>query len=250
MAILGALQSLFAEFSTAFPFAATLSAALLFGLIPALIWLVFWLSEDRAHPEPKRLIARAFIGGGIALLITLPIEAMIAGGSVAEFSPRNVFLFSVTEESIKYIVAFVIVLRSRELDEGVDALIYMISIALGFAALENVLYILGPLADAQFLEAATTSNLRFLGATLLHVVASAAIGVSMALAYYSSKAVRIFAVGLGLATAIGLHTLFNFLIINLPDEALYTVFLTIWLLVVGLLIITERVKKADRIHEI
>ena len=35
--------------------------AFLAGLIPALFWLWFWLREDKAHPEPRALIATSFI---------------------------------------------------------------------------------------------------------------------------------------------------------------------------------------------
>ncbi|MDZ7726027.1 MAG: PrsW family glutamic-type intramembrane protease [Candidatus Campbellbacteria bacterium] len=221
----------------------TILTALLFGLVPTFIWLVFWLSEDRAHPEPKRMIFLSFIAGMIAVPISITIEAWI--DSLVSDGFSKTLLWSLTEEMAKYLLAFIIVLRSIELDEALDALIYMICVALGFAALENTLYALEPILDQEHIGAATVSNLRFVGATLLHTVSSAAIGVAMALSYYRSRASRMGATVIGLIVAIGLHALFNFFIINLSENTVFMVFAGIWILTIGLIVIAEKIKKID-----
>jgi RsiW-degrading membrane proteinase PrsW (M82 family) len=52
--------------------------ALLLGLLPGLVWLVFFLREDE-HPEPKKMIAGAFIAGGIAAFLSLGLEVSLSG---------------------------------------------------------------------------------------------------------------------------------------------------------------------------
>ena len=48
--------------------------ALLGGILPALVWLAFWLREDYKHPEPRGLVFRTFIFGMIAVIIVLPFQ--------------------------------------------------------------------------------------------------------------------------------------------------------------------------------
>ncbi len=44
------------------------------GVLPALLWLTFWLMEDRCEPEPKRYLLLTFIAGGAMVLAALWIE--------------------------------------------------------------------------------------------------------------------------------------------------------------------------------
>ena len=52
--------------------------ALLGGILPALIWLAFWLREDYKHPEPRGLILRTFLLGMGAVILVLPFQKAIA----------------------------------------------------------------------------------------------------------------------------------------------------------------------------
>jgi len=117
----------------------------------------------------------------------------------------------IVEELMKYAVALALIFWNREVDEPIDMVIYMVVVALGFAALENALFIFNPLIAGDLIGSAMTGGFRFLGATLLHVLASGTVGVFLALAYYRSKIVQVLAGTLGLFIAIVLHALFNFL---------------------------------------
>jgi RsiW-degrading membrane proteinase PrsW (M82 family) len=217
--------------------------ALSYGLVPVFIWLVFWLFEDRERPEPKRNIARALLAGMIAVPLAVTIEAWVETFTSDDF--LRTLLWSLTEESLKYVLAVILVLRSRDVDEALDALIYMICVALGFAAIENTLYTLQPLMDAEHIGALNLTSLRFIGATLVHVLSSAAIGVCMALTFYKSETKRALGVMLGLAIATSLHALFNFFIIKVSLEAVFIVFAVVWIVTLGLILIAERIKKLD-----
>ena len=113
--------------------------ALLAGIIPAFLWLYFWLREDRLHPEPRLLIFIAFLGGMLAVPLVLPVEQFV--NSNFSDMPTVIMLWAFVEEFTKYFIGFVLVLRRKAVDEPIDAIIYMITIALGFAALENILYL-------------------------------------------------------------------------------------------------------------
>lgn len=222
----------------------TLFFALLGGIFPALLWLWFWLKEDKKRPEPRGLIMLAFIAGMVAVPLVIPIEQ-----AIKEFSVNTtlliIVLWAATEEIMKYGAAVLIVLRKKAVDEPVDTIIYMITVALGFAALENTLFLLNP--DIGIVDSILTGNLRFLGATLLHVLASAIIGVAMSFSFYKSKLKQKIFRNIGLVLAIILHSLFNFFIINNNEEKILIVFLFVWVGIVILLLFFEKVKHITKL---
>ena len=215
------------------------------GVLPALAWLWFWLREDKRSPEPRRVIALAFLVGMVTVGVVIPIQQAVA---TLLASTTMVFIaWSVIEEIMKYAAARVTVLRSRENNEPIDSVIYMVTVALGFAAAENALFLLSPLAGETFTQSLMTGNLRFVGAMLLHVLSSAVIGVFLALAFYKSKRQKLLFALLGVILAALLHSLFNFLILNTAEEHLLRTFLYVWIGLIVLLAVLEYVK---RIHPV
>jgi len=208
----------------------TLGYAFLGGLLPSFIWLYFLLKEDAAHPEPKTLIAFAFIAGMAAVPFALPLEQYAKAHLTGDFSVLT--SWALIEEMLKYGVAAAFILWRNAVDEAPDYVIYMLTVALGFAASENMLFILAPLLDGHFVTGLFTGNVRFLGSTLLHVIASASIGFAFAFSARSRPAVRMTAAALGLILAIALHTAFNTLIINQGASTTLTAFFLVWLVAV------------------
>src|SRR3989344_3477033 len=163
-------------------------AALAGGILPPLAWLWFWRREDSVHPEPRRLIALAFLAGMVAVAVVIPLEKMAATYissqnffvlAAASVTTLTFVVWSAMEELIKYVMAKLTVLRRREDDEPIDPVVYMVTVALGFAAAENTLFLLSPLSGDSLLQTVLTGNLRFVGATLLHVLSSAVIGAAI-----------------------------------------------------------------------
>lgn len=219
--------------------------AFLAGLIPALFWLWFWLREDTARPEPRILIASAFIGGMLVVPLVLPLQEK----ALDLYTGDNLILaWVIIEEVLKYSAALIVVLWNKAVDEPIDAIIYMITIALGFSALENALFIFNPLVAGNYIDSFLTGNFRFLGATLLHVLASGTVGVAMALTYYKRSSVKIFFATVGLFIAIVLHALFNFFIMDASGSTVLGVFMFVWMGIIVLFLVFERVKQLERKH--
>jgi RsiW-degrading membrane proteinase PrsW (M82 family) len=131
------------------------------GLIPALFWVWFWLREDARKPEPYFLIAISFIAGMAVVPMVLPLQKL----AFDLYSGENVMLvWVIIEEVLKYAAALALVFWNREVDEPIDMVIYLIVIALGFAALENALFIFNPLVMGEYLNSVLTGGFRFLGA--------------------------------------------------------------------------------------
>ena len=222
--------------------------ALLGGILPAVFWLWFWLKEDKLNPEPRGLIILAFLGGMLATAATYPIEKSIAV-HVDGSDMTLLFLWAVTEETLKFLAIYIIALRSKYFDEPIDAVLYLITIALGFTALENAMFLINPLGDGDAIATILLGNFRFIGATLLHVAASAIVGISLALSFYSKRAKRQFAAFIGLFGAIALHTIFNFSIIVSEGAYLNEIFVGLWVFILGILLICEKIKRiAPRSH--
>ncbi len=211
------------------------------GILPALFWLWFWLREDRLHPEPKKRIVLVFLGGMVSVLAVLPIEKFMFGMALGSLSIFIIFLWAVAEEVFKYLAAYWSALRGKDVDEPIDPVIYMITAALGFSALENALFLFNVIDVGFLAQGVITGNSRFLGATLLHIASSASIGVMMGLAYYKKPAVKRLFLSIGIGIAILLHTIFNLFIIKLESN-MFFVFAGVWVLIIVLIVLMEKIK--------
>lgn len=218
----------------------SLTLALIGGITPTLLWLWFWLHEDMRHPEPRRALFFAFVAGMATVFLVVPFQKISWNFSA---SITTVFiLWAIIEEVFKYAVAWIVALRRGVCNEPVDVVIYMIVVALGFAALENTLFLLEPFGAQGLIDGIAVSNVRFIGATLLHVLSSAIVGVFAAFAYYKSKNHKYIYTFVGLIFAITLHALFNLFIIHSIHSVLIP-FGIVWIAAALLIVLFERIKR-------
>jgi RsiW-degrading membrane proteinase PrsW (M82 family) len=146
----------------------------------------------------------------------------------------------------KFAAAYAAAMRRSIADEPVDMPIYMITAALGFASVENAFFLFRPVFEAQVLGTFLTGDLRFLGATLIHVLASSVIGGALAISYYEERPRKILYGAAGVILAVLLHAIFNSLIILQGAGNILLVFVAVWVGVVFLLLAFERVKEVER----
>lgn len=227
----------------------TNASYLLFAFLPPILWLLFYLREDR-HPEPKRLILLAFIGGMGSAVLAIILELAILGRagltSLSQNTLQNVFfLFLVIgtiEEYVKYIAVKFLILKRADFDEPVDAMIYMMTAAMGFAALENALFLFPILHQDVFAGLGVGAN-RFLGANLLHALSSGIVGFFLARAWFLPA--RHHFVALGILVASVLHALFNTLILIRDGIGQGTLYVILLLAIMAIVVFIdfERLKK-------
>lgn len=205
----------------------TLGYAFLGGLLPALVWLYFLLKEEERCPQPRWIVVVTFIAGMLVVPLVVPFEELATkhiqslGGVIVAWAT--------IEETFKYVAAaLVIVFAKHAVRNSIDLVVTMLTIALGFAALENALFLLDPLSKGHFIAGLVTNNLRFVGATLLHVIASSAIGFALAFSFQASRPLRTLYASLGLILAIALHAIFNYLIIQEDGTKTILAFFTVW----------------------
>jgi len=194
---------------------------LLLGLLPSFIWLSFFLQED-IHPEPRKMIFLVFITGVFAALGAYFLQLWASGQLLiyGVFSESLAYLsiFAGIEELVKFLAAYLVIRRSRHFDEPIDAMIYMMTAAMGLAAVENI-----AVAFENGFAAITVGSLmfRFLGATLLHALSSSAMGYYWAQGIVRKLTPIYLLWGLFMATL--LHTVFNYFIVVFENGFIYSI---------------------------
>jgi len=212
---------------------------ILLGLAPSIIWLLFYLRKD-AHPESNQMILKIFFYGMLAAIPAALIELGIfeAFEKLTPFISKwtsinlssmlinvlNIFIgVALVEEITKYLVIKGKVLNNPEFDEPLDAMLYMIIAALGFAALENILILLFQSTPTFLIrEVLVLLSFRFVGATFLHALCSGLVGYSIGLRFFETKK-RQKLISIWLGIAIILHGFYNFSIIVMKEELRFIV---------------------------
>ncbi len=118
------------------------------AISPVLIILFYIYFRDKYEKEPYYLL---FTGVFYGVIIAFPIlffEHFIDGFSpkekIAEAFFNSFFVASFTEEIFKFIVLFFLIRQNKNFNEPFDGIVYSVFISLGFAGIENVLYVLNP----------------------------------------------------------------------------------------------------------
>lgn len=225
------------------------------GILPPILWLAFWLRED-THPEPKKEIVFVFFAGMASVAAALLFESIfletnsslgkIFAYSAGTFQMLNLLGFALIEELSKTFAAFFTAIKSKYFDEPEDGIIYLITAALGFAAMENVLFIAGSLKISVG-QSLVVSAFRFINAVLLHVSSAAIIGAGFAFSFYH-KTNRNKDVIFAIVLATLLHALYNYLIIKNIESAVGQFSATL-LVVGGAIIALLLFEKARRLRK-
>lgn len=119
---------------------------LFISLAPVFIIAFYIYSRDRYEKEPLSLLIKALFIGIICVLPILLIEGVltkiyVGREGIGEAAYTAFVVAGLTEEGIKFLALFLFFWRNRNFNEKFDAIVYAVFISLGFAAIENVLYV-------------------------------------------------------------------------------------------------------------
>jgi len=131
------------------------------GVIPALVamWLVDRL--DRKRPEPARTRRLVTFFGMVSIVPALFIEVALGKWLGEQLAPPMTYqgasfkafiIAAAVEEACKIAVVYWIVWRRPEFDERMDGIVYASRAGLGFALVENVLYLASEATLGGFLQ--------------------------------------------------------------------------------------------------
>lgn len=111
------------------------------AVAPGISLLTYIYLKDRYNPEPIRLVARMFIVG---MLVVFPIMVVQRGLVLGLGTNELLFAFGISaglEEFVKWLVVYHMIFQAKEFDEPYDGIVYAVAASLGFATLENILYV-------------------------------------------------------------------------------------------------------------
>ncbi|MDD1682420.1 MAG: PrsW family glutamic-type intramembrane protease [Methanoregula sp.] len=167
------------------------------AIAPTLFILLYIYRKDRYEPEPLHLIAWVFFIGAFSVIPAALVELLFPEGifSSAVVAP-------VVEEAAKFLVVFLAIYRHPGFDEPMDGIVYATAAGLGFATVENILYVIeGGLA---------VGIIRAIASVPGHVVFSCIWGFALGTAKFRPDNERTGIILTGLLSAMLLHGIFNF----------------------------------------
>ena len=172
------------------------------AIAPGLALFSYFYLRNQISSEPSRTLFHTFLYGAILTFPILFIQHVFEVEQIMQsFFIRNVLFTSMLEEFFKWFILVMAIYQHVEFDDPYDGILYGASISLGFATVENILYLLTYGLDTAFLRA------------LMPVSSHAIFGVVMG--YYLGRAK--FAISgtskpllfVALLVPLGLHMMYN-----------------------------------------
>lgn len=121
---------------------------IILATIPVFIFLFYIYIKDKFEREPLWLALTGFFWGVVATAPIVFCEMLMENFTPADlnFEPfyTSFMVAALVEEAFKFAVLYFLISRNKEFNEAFDAVVYGVFISLGFAAAENIFYVLSP----------------------------------------------------------------------------------------------------------
>ncbi len=208
----------------------------LIGILPVVLVLIYIRRVDRFHQEPKKLLNKLFIYGALSVIPIIFIELF--------FMRMNVFtgdlgalydsfiVAGFTEESFKWLIVIVVAFNNKAYDEPLDGIVYAVFVSMGFAVVENVLYVYSGGIQVALLRAVTSVP--------AHMVFGVMSGYMLSIYKFERKPLYLV---LSLIVPICLHGLYNFMLLA---NSFYLILFIPYLITLYVLV-KRRIKKYQMI---
>ena len=215
---------------------------LLLAIAPAMIFVIFIYLKDKIEKEPiSFLIKNFFLGAFGSIIITLILGVLFNSiypltdeKSIFQQFMKAFVVVALVEEFSKYVIVKYYAQKNKEFNEPFDGIVYALTVSMGFAALENVLYIL------QY--GVSTGITRAFTAVPAHATFGILMGYFMGKAKFSKNRIQLNLLGLLGATIF--HGFYNFfLFINFVPGTLIGAILS---LIIGTVLSRKAIKKHQK----
>lgn len=178
------------------------------SIVPGILWVWYFARNDR-HPEPLPMLVRAFIAGILSVvpagLLEQPLRTvLVKPAPVSVGILLALVAVGVIEEGVKLGATYIAVFRSSEFDEVADGIVYAVTVALGFAAIENLFYTATFGLSVALLRAVVTS--------LAHASFAGVFGFWLGL--YRMGHTGHDGLGRGFVVASGLHAFYDYIVMS------------------------------------
>jgi len=122
-------------------------AVLLASLAPVFIILFYIYFRDKYDREPLGMLIKALLLGIVIVIPVIFVERMLMtmmpqSSKVAEAAYHAFVVAASTEELFKFLALYLLVWKNPNFNEKFDGIVYAVFVSLGFAGVENVLYVM------------------------------------------------------------------------------------------------------------
>jgi protease PrsW len=179
------------------------------ALAPVLAVIVFIWFKDKYDKEPVKLLLLGFILGAFSIIPAIILE-LIGNSFFPRMTMLNIFYYAffvvaLSEEGVKYIILRKFFYHKPAFNEPFDGIVYAVMISMGFAAAENVMYVLN--------NGLSTAVMRMFTAIPAHAGFAVMMGFFVGIAKFS-KRFKFYYKLLGLFTAMLFHGLYDFFLLQ------------------------------------
>lgn len=174
------------------------------SVLPVVLLMIYIYRQDKYEKEPIGLLIRAFVGGMIAIPLDLALVTLIHGVFYSETVFYSAFIEAgFCEEFCKFAILFLTIWWNKNFNEYMDGIVYATFVGLGFACVENILYVFGGGIGTGIVRALLSVPGHFLFAVIM--------GYFFSLAKFNEKG-RFGYLMTGLFGAVLAHGLFDWLL--------------------------------------
>ena len=216
------------------------------AVIPALFLVRYFYKQDNLKKEPKGLIVKVFLLGIVSTIPIIIIEIilsefnkLILADTIQFFAFKAFIVAGFSEEYLKFLVVRIYPYRKKYFDEVMDGIVYTIVAGLGFACLENIIYVIN--------GGILTAIIRAFTAIPLHALAAGIMGYYIGEGKFASdKKIRNRFFIQGLIWAILIHGLYDFFLFISPQIGFWISLVTLPLLYIAYRMLKKKIKIAKR----
>lgn len=175
------------------PSAGMILLQILLAVIPAMVLIFYVVWRDRLHPEPGGQLVKAFFMGFLTIPLALLFASLI--GQIFMLLPpiegvgallvTSLMQAAIPEESSKLLILWLFLRRCRHFDEHMDGIVYAVCVGMGFATVENILYVTS--SGPQFLKVLSLGLSRAFLAIPGHFAFAVIMGYFYSLASFKGK---------------------------------------------------------------
>ncbi|MBO4360468.1 MAG: PrsW family intramembrane metalloprotease [Eubacteriaceae bacterium] len=184
---------------------------IILGVLPAAVIIFYILRFDSYNQEPRGLLALLFLSGMIICVPVYFAEVYLDRIIYDAFGQTGVLYtlirvllcVALVEEGFKFLAVRIFGYWHRDFDEIYDGMIYCVMVGMGFAAVENILYVLG--------NGVSVAIARALTAVPVHAVFGLLMGYYLSLSKFDAAGHTKYAIASLLAPVI-LHAAYDFLL--------------------------------------
>lgn len=194
------------------------------SILPVILLMIYIYRQDKYEKEPFGMLILTFLGGCFSIALDLLLVSIINSIYTSDTVFYSAFMEAgFPEEICKFAMLLLIVWRSKHFNEPMDGIVYAAFVGLGFACIENILYV--------FSNGVSTGIMRAIISVPGHFLFGVLMGYFFSLAKFSQEKTPLLL--LSVLVPACAHGLFDWLLMSLDHFSTFGQAIIIVLFIVG-----------------